>query len=280
MNRILKLAFAGLSLAISTGLTALALALPSLAHAGPNQVVSRHYPWTSDHLTLDVDANVSYHPAAAWQVTISAPARVLEQLVVENGRIAAKEHGCFSLVPFCIGFGSNFHHAVDVSIAGPALRRVTLDSSGKVDLIGLKQDRLTVRINGSGAVIGSGTVDDSNLEIGGSGSITLDGLHQNRLTARISGSGTVAGSGSTRDLEADISGSGNIRLARLTDENARVSVSGSGDVDIAPANSVSVSVSGSGDVHLHSHPQSLVMHVSGSGGVTERPAGPSAAAAR
>ncbi len=278
MNRVLKLAFAGLSLAIATGLTVLALALPSLAHAGPNQVVSRHYPWTSDHLTLDVDANVSYHPAPAWQVTITAPERVLEQLVVQNGRIAAKGHGCFSLVPFCIGFGPNLHHAVDVSIAGPALHRVTLDSSGKVDLVGLRQDRLTVRINGSGAVTGSGTVDDSNLEIGGSGSITLDGLHQNRLTARISGSGTVAGSGSTRDLEADISGSGNMRLVRLTDENARVSVSGSGAVDISPTNSVSVSVSGSGDVRVHSHPQSLVMHVSGSGSVTERPADPSVAA--
>ncbi len=279
MNRILKLVFAVSSLTIATGLTVLALALPSLAHAGANQVVSRNYPWSSDHLTLDVDANVSYHPAPVWQVTITAPERVLEQLVVGNGRIAAKEHGCFSLVPFCIGFGSDFHHAVNVAIAGPALRRVTLDSSGRVDLVGLNQDRLTVRINGSGAVSGSGTVHDSIFEIGGSGSITLDGLNQKRLTARISGSGTVAGSGSTRDLEADISGSGNIRLARLSDENARVSVSGSGDVDIAPANSVSVSVSGAGDVHLHSHPQSLVMHVSGSGGVTERPAGPSAAAA-
>ena len=278
MNRTPRLAFAGASMAPSIAMTVLALALPSLARAGAHRVMSRDYPWSADHLALDVPADVSYRPGPAWHLSIRGPGHTLDQLIVKDGRIGAKAHGCFSLVPFCIGFGTEIEHTVHVQITGPALRRVTLNSSGRIDLLGLRQDRLTVQINGSGSVRSSGTVDDSRFDIEGSGSIALDGLHQNRLIVRIDGSGTVAGSGSTQDLRADISGSGNIRLGQMSDANARVSVSGSGDVDIAPTNSVSVSVSGAGNVRLHSHPQSLTLHVSGSGGVTEMPAGQPAAA--
>lgn len=280
MNRIVKLAFASLSLALSVGLAVLALALPSLAHADSSRIVSRDYPWSADHLALDVPADVHFSRGPSWHLSIRGPEHTLDQLIVGNGRIRAKEHGCLSLIPLCIGFGSHIEHTVHVELTGPALRRLTVNSSGKVELSGLHQNRLAVQINGSGSVRSSGTVDDSRFEIDGSGSVDLDGLRQNRLVAEISGSGTISGSGSTRDLKADISGSGDILLARMADMNARVSVSGSGNVDIAPINSVSVGVSGSGDVRLHSHPQSLSLHVSGSGGVTERPAGRPGAAAK
>lgn len=275
MNRTVKLAFAVVSLGLSAGLTALALALPSLAHAGPNQMVSRDYPWNSDHLTLDVPADVHFRRGRTWHLTIRGPGHTLDRLVVHNGRIGAKEHGCLSLIPFCVGFGRDIEHTVDVELTGPALRRVTINASDTVDLAGLKQDRLTVRVNGSGAVKSSGTVDETTFDISGSGTIVLEGLHQNRLTTRISGDGSMGGRGSTDDLNANISGAGTLRLAQVRDTNARVSVSGSGDVDIAPTGTVSVGVSGSGHVYLHSHPQSLTLHVSGSGGVTEVPAGQS-----
>lgn len=273
MNRTVELAFAVASLGLSAGLTGLALALPSPAHAGPYQTVSRDYPWSSDHLTLDVPADVRFRRGPTWHLTIRGPEHTLDRLVVDNGRIGAKEHGCLSLIPFCMGFGTHIEHAVDVEITGPALRRVTINASDTLDLAGLKQDRLTVTVNGSGAVKSSGTVDETTFDIEGSGTVVLDGLHQNRLTALIGGSGSIAGSGTTDDLRADISGSGTLRLAQVRDTNARVSVSGSGDVYIAPTDRVSVGVSGSGHVYLHSHPRSLTLHVSGSGGVTELPAG-------
>lgn len=269
MNRMLKVAFAGISLAISVSLGALALALPSLAHAGPNTVVSRSYAWSADHLTLEVPANVSYHPGPVWHVTITGPEQTLDQLQVENGRIGARQHSCFSLIPFCIGFGSDIDHTVSVAITGPALRQITIDGSGRVDLSGLNQDRLGVQINGSGTVHAGGAVQQTHLDIAGSGTIVLDDLRQNRLTARIGGSGIIEGSGATQNLEAHISGMGNIRLGQLGDQNAEVSVSGAGNVNIAPTQSASIRLTGAGDVHLTTQPRSLVTHVTGAGTITE-----------
>lgn len=277
MNRLRTLALAGLWLGVSICLVTPALS--PAAHADSYRSVTRNYPWNSDHLTLDVPAHVHFHRAPSWHLTLRGPVHTLDRLVVKDGRIEAKRRGCLSLIPLCVGFGTRIRHAVDVSIAGPALSRVTVNSAGTVDLSGLHQDRLTVHINGSGTVRSSGTVQESVFDIAGSGSIVLNGLHQNRLTAMISGSGTVVGSGSTVDLRVSVSGSGKIRLAQLRDANARVSISGSADVDIAPTDSAAVRVDGSGAVHLRSHPHAVALHVLGSGKVTERSAGASGAPA-
>lgn len=232
MNRILKLAFAGMSLCISVGLTTLALALPSLAHAGTYPVVSRDYPWSSDHLTVEIPAEVHFRPGASWHLTIRAPERVLDELVVKDGRIKARSTGCFSLVPFCIGFGTHLDHSVDVELTGPALRSITLDGSGTVDLDGLRQDRLAMTINGNAMVRGTGRV------------------------------GTV---------EVQINGAGNIQLAQLNETRAHVIIHGSGTVDIAPSDSVSVRIDGAGTVRLHSNPSQVSSHIFGAGEVLKVP---------
>lgn len=239
MNRILKLAFAGISLGISSGLTVLAIAMPSLAHAGSNQVVSRDYPWSADHLTLDVDANVSYHPGPVWHLTVSAPRRELEQLVVRNGRIEAKEHACFSLIPLCFGATSELDHTVDVALTGPALRAIEVDGAGTID---------------------------------------LDGLRQHSLMLKIEGDATVRGNGSVSNTTVDINGAGNIQLAQLTERHARVVIHGSGTVDIAPTESVSVRIDGAGTVRLHSSPARVTSHIYGAGEVIKVPASPPAMA--
>lgn len=273
-------AAASASLGVCIGLTVVAFALPVPARAGSEGIVSRGYPWSADHLRLDVDADVHFRRGPSWKLTLRGPRRTLDRLVVGNGRIGTKEHACLSLVPLCIGLGTDVERTVQVELTGPALRRVTVNSDGKIDLTGLRQDRLSVRINGGGSVESSGTVDVSRIEVAGSGSMMLRGMHQHRLTARISGSGSIGGTGSTNELTAEISGSGKMSLMHISDRSARISVSGSGDVDVAPTKDASVRVSGSGEVRLHSHPQSLTLHVSGSGGVTEMPPGQSATAAR
>ena len=222
MNRSLRFALASLFV----GLTALAGGLPQ-AHAAA--LVTRTYPWHSDQLTIDVPADVQYHPAPEWHLAISAPARTLRKLEVTDGRIRAKPHACFSLIPFCIHFGSHVEDTVQVSISGPALRVVQVNGAAKVWLNEVHQDRLSLRIDGSAKVHGSGSVE--------------------RLAVSINGAGTV-------------------HLGRLSEKRARVHIAGSGTVSIAPTESVSVRIYGAGNVRLHSNPAHVVSRIYGAGEVT------------
>lgn len=233
MNRILKLALIGTVLLLA----GLALASPPVALADSDQIVAREYPWSSDHLTVAVPADVHFHTGPRWHLSIRAPEQTLDQLVVQDGMIKGREHGCFSLIPFCIGFGTHIHHTVDVELTGPALRSVRLEGSGTVDLGRLRQDRL-------------------------------------RLT--IEGSATVRGSGSVNSAAVEIDGAGNIHLAQLTEARAHVLIRGSGSVDIAPADSVSVRIDGSGTVRLHSNPPQVTSHIFGAGEVIKVPGNPAA----
>ncbi len=234
MNRIAKFIFAVISAGLSIGLTVLALALPSLAHAGPSRILTREYPWSSSRLTLEVPADVRFHPGPSWHLTIRAPERTLHRLVVENGVIKTKSSGCFSIIPFCIGFGDHIDHNVDVELTGPALRSVKVEGTDTID---------------------------------------LDGVHQNRLRLKIEGSATVRGSGSVDTAAMEIDGAGNIHLAQLTETRARVIIRGSGTVDIAPIDSVRVRIDGAGTVRLHSDPPHVISHIFGAGEVVKVPAG-------
>lgn len=228
MNRLHRVAVAGLSLAAAISLPALALTVPSLARADSAPLASRTYPWRSDRLTLEIPADVHFQPGPRWHLTVSAPERTLKYVIVENGRITAKPHGCFSLIPLCIGYGTQIDHTVHVELTGPALR---------------------------------------DIKIEGAATINLDGIHQDRLALKIDGSGKVSGTGSVGQLVVAVDGAGRIDLARLTETDANVRISGTGTVDIAPTKSVMVHIDGAGKVRLHSNPAQVMQHIDGAGEV-------------
>ncbi|MHB1873018.1 MAG: GIN domain-containing protein [Steroidobacteraceae bacterium] len=228
MTRTTRLALAGLSLGAAAALTVFATVLPSVARASSGTTVSRTYPWSSDSMVVDVPADVDYRPAPAWHLTITAPERTLRQLVVENGRIRAKPHTCFSLIPFCVSFGTDVQDTVHVEVSGPALHAISVDGAARIRLHQLHQDRLALKIDGSGKVRGTGTV---------------------------------------QDLSVAIDGAGDIHLGRLTEQQARVAINGSGKVSIAPTDSVTVRINGAGKVWLHSNPAHVSTHIDGAGEV-------------
>jgi hypothetical protein len=188
--------------------------------SGP--IVTRDYPWDEDRLALDVSGQVTFHPAPTWHLSIRRREGTLNRLVVADGRISEEDHGFF--------FGWHRSHPVQVDLAGPALREATLNGSGSIELQGINQDSLHVRIRGSGSARGSGKVESLTLEIMGSGSA---------------------------------------RLAQLATANADITIDGSGNADISPTGDTQVTIAGSGDVRLHAHPAQLSTHVYGSGRISE-----------
>ena len=107
------------------------------------------------------------------------------------------------------------------------------------------------------------------LEISGSGKADVKRLAQDRLQVRISGSGDVSGQGAAQDLELRISGSGSYRGQDIKSQRAMVGVSGSGNAVVSASDTLKADVSGSGTIEYLGDPQ-VSQNISGSGSVRRR----------
>jgi hypothetical protein len=186
---------------------------------GSGQVQSREFAWSGgDRLELDLPGNVHFQPATEWHLSIRASQRVLDRVSVEGASVSMKHA---------------FHRhlgTIDIELSGPALREVTVNGAGKLQLDHLAQDALTIAIHGSGSVRAAGSVDT---------------------------------------LKVDIMGSGNAQMEQLAARYSKIFIAGSGDADIAPIDAAEIFIAGSGDVRLHTHPKHLDSKVAGSGRIIE-----------
>ena len=110
----------------------------------------------------------------------------------------------------------------------------------------------------------------TSVAVAGSGDARLQGLNTEDLSVRISGSGDVIGQGSATRLKISIAGSGDVRLAEMRSEEVSVSIAGSGDAAVNAQKALSVSIAGSGDVSYTGEAQ-VKSSVAGSGSVRRKP---------
>lgn len=207
---------------------------PGRVDVEDRETSSRQLAWSgSDALQVDVPAEVIFTqaaPGAAASVRATGPKRLVDRLVVENGRLAFRDgdgHGVL------IVNGHGFHVSGDnarlsVEITAPGVRAFTLNGSGDLHVKGYDQSDLALEINGSGNVDAQGKAKKVDLRVSGSG-------------------------------EAD--------LRSLETGDARIAVAGSGEAHVAPRGVAEIDLAGSGDVYLTSKPAVLTSNVAGSGEV-------------
>ena len=94
-------------------------------------------------------------------------------------------------------------------------------------------------------------------------------MHDDRLTLKLSGSAAVHGDGTVRQLTIDVSRSGNLELDQLAAERASVTITGSGNVVIAASQALDVHISGSGTVTYRGDP-AVTQDITGSGRLVKR----------
>jgi hypothetical protein len=106
------------------------------------------------------------------------------------------------------------------------------------------------------------------LALTGSGNVLVRGIKTERLTATLSGSGNLFGSGSATSLDVTVSGSGNARLTQLVAKDVHAVVSGVGAISVTATTSLDASVPGSGTIVYAGNPQQVAKSVTGSGAIT------------
>ncbi|HEX2800897.1 MAG TPA: DUF2807 domain-containing protein, partial [Phenylobacterium sp.] len=176
---------------------------------------SRDLAWGGgDLLGVDIPADVQYVQATGpAKLTVTGSRDVVADVVVDRGRIDfAHDRGHWS--------------NLTIVLSAPGVNRFEMTGSGKLDISGYRQDRLTLDLSGNSQV-------------------------------------TVKGEARTLDLQ--MSGSAESDLSGLKLKDATVAIDGAGDATIAPTDSAKVDISGSGEVTLLTNPARLESNISGSG---------------
>ncbi|WP_165190679.1 GIN domain-containing protein [Caulobacter soli] len=209
-------------------------------HVGPGstrvdngETTTRQIVWSGgDALQVDVPAEVIFTqaaPGAGGSVKVTGPQRLVDQVTVQNGRIALRDEA---------GGTISFHgHGMHVS----------RDS-----------DQLSVEIVAPGV---------RSFTLNGSGDLYLKAYDQPDVVFEINGSGNVEAQGKTKKVDLRVSGSGEADLRSLDTGDAKIALAGSGEAHVAPHGAAEVDVAGSGDVYLTSKPTVLTSSVAGSGEV-------------
>lgn len=203
--------------------------------SGDQGETTRQIAWTGgESLQVDVPAEVIFTqaaPGAGATVKITGPKRLVDLVVIDNGRIGLKDDNDGSSSFKINGHGVHIVGGEDrltIEITAPSVRSFTLNGSGDLRLRAYDQPDLRLAINGSGNVEAEGKAGKVDLQVSGSGEANLEGLETG---------------------------------------DARVAVSGSGEAHLAPHGAAEVELAGSGDVYLTSKPTVLTSNVAGSGEV-------------
>lgn len=178
------------------------------------------------------------------QVVIEADDNILKYIIteVDNGvlEIHLKSNTSFR----------NSH--VNAHVTGKNLNRLYVSGSGNITATNTikNDDRIRVKVSGSGDI--SANLDAPKVE------------------AESSGSGNITLRGKCKNFEADMSGSGDLKSSELLSENADVSIAGSGTASVHCSVKLKARASGSGSIYYSGNPEQQQIDKSGSGSVEKR----------
>ncbi|WP_281301290.1 MULTISPECIES: head GIN domain-containing protein [unclassified Iodidimonas] len=101
--------------------------------------------------------------------------------------------------------------------------------------------------------------------IDGSSDASIKGIKTDRFSAKISGSGDIMADGTCGAADYSINGSGDLDMRALRCDQVAIEINGSGDADVYAGKSISVEINGSGDVEVSGKPLVKSVSISGSG---------------
>ncbi|WP_067732195.1 GIN domain-containing protein [Novosphingobium naphthalenivorans] len=167
-------------------------------------------------LAMEIPVELSFTRGDKAEMTVSGPAKVVDRLVWENGRLS---------VP------GNVHmrHGVKVMITAPEITGLDLDAPGDVTLTGLQQDQFTLKSEGAVNLEANGKVRKVFVTTEGASNIDLEKLAVEDATVRMDGVGNVT-IGATGLVDVEINGAGHVSLVRKP-KTLRSQINGIGSVD-------------------------------------------------
>lgn len=212
-------------------------------------------------ITSSGSFNVYYEYADSIEVTVSCESNIMMYIetVVYNNELKIRTPNNVRIRP---------HEPIDVYVKGPYVNSLQLSGSGTIESDTIYNDRLDVRISGSGEIQAAFIGGDLNISLPGSGIIDVF-ANCDYTEASISGSGDIKLEGTADEANYKISGSGQLQAYDFPVNELDASISGSGTMYVNVRDYLEASISGSGNVYYLGNPE-LDTHSSGSGNVINK----------
>jgi hypothetical protein len=106
--------------------------------------------------------------------------------------------------------------------------------------------------------------------VSGASTVALHGVRDDQLSITVQGAATLRGDGAVHQLKVGVSGAGTLGLEGLTAERASVEADGSATVAVDVTQALDVHVSGASTVTYHGNPPDVKQDVSGAGSLVKR----------
>jgi hypothetical protein len=168
------------------------------------------------------DISVEVGPAFSVSITASPAALPRVKTEVSRGRL---------IIDHKRGWFWSDRGPLTVRITMPVLDEFEVNGAGKVNLNGVKGEKLELSIDGAANLTASGTITKLEADINGAGDMALAGLIATDAELTVNGAGKIAAQ-VTGTLEAEVNGVGNIRYSG---NPAHVTTSINGVGSITPA---------------------------------------------
>lgn len=105
----------------------------------------------------------------------------------------------------------------------------------------------------------------NSLTMHGAGDIDLNDLRQESLTLNLNGSGNAHIDGRVNRLFLTVNGAGDVDAERLDSDSADIKLLGSGDISVTAHDTLTATLIGSGDITYFGHPKNIQKQIIGSG---------------
>jgi len=190
------------------------------AQVDRSALLTKIYVWNgTDDLTFKIPAKVNYVKAATPSLTIVASENLHKLMTVESGTLDL--NGAYR--------ATNSKHTPTITISGPSVPKLKIDSVAEVQLDALDQNELDIEVHGAADVQASGRVQTLNVNISGAGAGDFEKLQAQDVKAELNGAGSVDLRGSG-NVDVAIRGAGSVTLHQKP-AHLKTSIFGVGSVD-------------------------------------------------
>jgi hypothetical protein len=157
---------------------------------------------------------------------------------------------------------------VHAELVLPALRELSSESLGSVDVTGFSGEELVLNLDGAGSMQVAANYRRVRASLGGIGSMQLLGLNSEGVELNLQGAGVMTLAGRARWLKADLGGLGSLEARQFEADTVNIDLSGLGNASVTARQNANLNLSGLGSVTVYGKPLNRKVAVDGLGKVS------------
>ena len=207
---------------------------------GTGIIKNKEYNISFDEIKVAQSIKAEVVKASVEKVVVTAPADILDDILVEN-----------SGGKLYIHFKPNLNISarnVAVKIFAKDFSAIHASSSARITITDqFTQDKTDISVSSSGSIKGNLEANDVSIQASSSGSYSGK-IWAVNLEGKVSSSGDVTLSGKTKNANITASSSGDFNAKDMIAENADLKASSSGSVQLSVENELRASASSSGGI--------------------------------